>query len=100
MPAKKINTEKLQALLDEKPSLVLAALKNKKNLDAGALFLLGEAHRLLGSFRPAIETYAKALKVTLNAEERMEPHARFRAPSCNDRGVAVVIDRILEAKRA
>ena len=35
-----------------------------------------------------------------NAEERMEPHARFRAPSCNDRGVAVVIDRILEAKRA
>lgn len=35
-----------------------------------------------------------------NAEQRMEPHARFRAPSCNDRGVAVVIDRILEAKRA
>lgn len=35
-----------------------------------------------------------------NAEERMEPHARFRAPSNNDRGVAVVIDRILAARQA
>lgn len=34
-----------------------------------------------------------------NAETRMEPHARFRAPSNNDRGVAVVLDRIIEAKR-
>ena len=72
MPAKKINTQTLQAWLDEKPSKVLEALKNKKNLDASALFLLGEAHRLLGSFQPAIETYAQALKSTLNAEERMD----------------------------
>ena len=35
-----------------------------------------------------------------NAEERMEPHARFRAPSNNERGVAVVVDRILDARRA
>ena len=35
-----------------------------------------------------------------NAEERMEPHARFRAPSNNDRGVAVVVDRILDARHA
>ncbi|MBM6775517.1 HAD family hydrolase [Olsenella profusa] len=35
-----------------------------------------------------------------NAEARMEPHARFRAPSNNDRGVAVVTDRILAARRA
>ncbi len=72
MPAKKITTDTLQRWLDEKPSKVLAALKNKKNLDAPALFLLGEAQRLLGSFQPAIETYARALKVTLNAEERMD----------------------------
>lgn len=72
MPAKKINTQTLQAWLDEKPSKVLEALKNKKNLDASALFLLGEAHRLLGSFQAAIETYAQALKSTLNAEERMD----------------------------
>lgn len=35
-----------------------------------------------------------------NAESRMERHARFRAPSNNDRGVAVVVDRILEARRS
>lgn len=34
-----------------------------------------------------------------NAEPRMEPHARFRAPSNNDRGVAMVVDRILSARR-
>ena len=34
-----------------------------------------------------------------NAEKRMEPHARFRAPSNNDRGVAVVVDRILASHR-
>ena len=33
-----------------------------------------------------------------NAEKRMEPHARFRVPSNNDRGVALVIDRILSAR--
>lgn len=33
-----------------------------------------------------------------NAEARMERHARFRAPSNNDRGVAVVADRILAAR--
>lgn len=33
-----------------------------------------------------------------NAEPRMEPHARFRAPSNNERGVAVVVDRILSAR--
>lgn len=70
--AGKINYEQLQSWLDETPSKVLTALGKKKNLDAQALFLLGEAHRLLGSFNPAIETYAKALKVSLNAEERMD----------------------------
>lgn len=70
--AGKLNKEQLTGWLDEKPSKVLAALKGKKNLDAQALFLLGEAHRLLGSFQPAIETYARALKVTVNAEERMD----------------------------
>lgn len=33
-----------------------------------------------------------------NAPERMEAHARFRAPSNNDRGVARVIDRLLAAR--
>lgn len=70
--AGKINYEQLQSWLDETPSKVLAALGKKKNLDAQALFLLGEAHRLLGSFKPAIETYAKALKTSVNAEERMD----------------------------
>lgn len=70
--AGKITKETLELWLEDKPSKVLAALKGKRNLDAGFLFLLGEAHRLLGSFQPAIETYAKALKITLNAEERMD----------------------------
>lgn len=70
--AGKINYEQLQNWLDETPSKVLSALAKKKNLDAQALFLLGEAHRLLGSFKPAIETYAKALKTSVNAEERMD----------------------------
>ena len=34
-----------------------------------------------------------------NAEERMERFADFRAPSNNDRGVAVVVDRILASRR-
>lgn len=71
MPSK-INYEQLQNCLDEKPSHVLAALGKKKNLEAKGLFLLGEAQRLLGSFQAAIETYARALKITLNAEERMD----------------------------
>lgn len=70
--AVKINLEELQAWLEEKPSKVVDALKKKKNLDSAALFVLGEAHRLLGSFQPAIETYAKALKTTMQAEERMD----------------------------
>lgn len=35
-----------------------------------------------------------------NAAERMEAHARFLAPSNNDRGVAQVIDRLLAARAA
>ena len=68
----KINVGQLQIWLEQTPSKVLDALKNKKNLDAQTLFLQGEAHRLLGSFQPAITTYAKALKVSMQAEERMD----------------------------
>lgn len=35
-----------------------------------------------------------------NGPERMRGHAKYLAPSCNDRGVAVVIDAILAAKGA
>lgn len=72
MADKKTDIARLQMWLEEKPSKVLEALKNKKNPGADVLFLLGEAQRLLGSFQPAIATYAKALKVTVNAEERMD----------------------------
>lgn len=70
--AGKINTTQLQIWLDQTPSKVLTALKGKKNLDAQMLFLQGEAHRLLGAFQPAITTYAKALKISIQAEERMD----------------------------
>lgn len=70
--AGKINIEKLQNWLETSPSKVLEALKGKKNLTAPVLFLQGEAHRLLGSFQPAIATYAKALKTSVQAEERMD----------------------------
>lgn len=36
--------------------------------------------------------------IVANAESHMEAHARFRVPSNNDRGVAVLIDAILAAK--
>ena len=67
-----INTKKLQLWLEQTPSKVLGALKNKKNLTSDLLFLQGEAHRLLGSFQPAIATYARALKISVQAEERMD----------------------------
>ncbi len=38
--------------------------------------------------------------IVANAEKHMEDHARFRVPSNNDRGVAVLIDAILAAKGA
>ena len=38
--------------------------------------------------------------IVANATPDMEAHARWRIPSNNDRGVAVLIDAILEAKRA
>lgn len=38
--------------------------------------------------------------IVANAEEHMEAHARYRIPSNNDRGVAVLIDAILAAKGA
>ena len=43
--------------------------------------------------------WARHSYLMANAEARMEPHARFRAPSNNERGVAVVVDRILAARR-
>ena len=66
--AGKINIEQLQIWLDKTPSKVLDALKGKKNLTASVLFLQGEAHRLLGSFQPAIATYAKALKAHISLQ--------------------------------
>lgn len=72
MSAKKPDVTQLQSWLDTKPSKVLEALKGIKKMDSALLFTLGEAQRLLGSFQPAIATYARALKVTLNAEERMD----------------------------
>ncbi len=38
--------------------------------------------------------------VVANAEEHMHEHAEFQVPSNNDRGVAVLIDAILAAKKA
>lgn len=71
MPAK-INTTQLENWLETSPSKVLNVLKKKKNLSADLLFLQAEAQRLLGSFQPAIATYAKALKISMQAEERMD----------------------------
>lgn len=68
----KINMEQLQNWLDNTPSKVLETLKGKKNLNASLLFMQGEAQRLLGSFQPALLTYAKALKLSVQAEERMD----------------------------
>lgn len=68
----KLTVEALQQMLDEKPSHVLAALKNTKTKDSAVLFLLAEAHRQLGSFKEALAVYAKALKLTITAEERMD----------------------------
>ncbi len=68
----KINTAQLQLWLEQTPSKVLEVLSKKKNLSSELLFLQGEAHRLLGSFQPAIATYAKALKTSVQAEERMD----------------------------
>ncbi len=70
--AAKITLEQLQTWLDDSPSKVLEALKGKRQLDAAHLFVQGEAQRLLGSFQPAIATYAKALKISVQAEERMD----------------------------
>lgn len=71
MPAK-MNITQLENWLETSPSKVLNALKKKKNLGADLLFLEAEAQRLLGSFQPAIATYAKALKISVQAEERMD----------------------------
>lgn len=70
--AGKINLEQLQSWLDTTPSKVLDALKGKKKLDAAALFVQAEAHRLLGSFEPALAVYGQALKISVQAEERMD----------------------------
>lgn len=70
--ATKIDTTQLEIWLEETPSKVLEILKNKRNLSPDLLFIQGEAHRLLGSFQAAITTYAKALKNSLQAEQRMD----------------------------
>lgn len=47
---------------------------------------------------PMLEAAGHSFLVA-NAERRMKSHARFGAPSNNERGVATVIDAILAAKR-
>ncbi len=70
--AQKIEVAQLQVWLDTTPSKVIEVLKKKKKLTSDLLFIQGEAYRLLGSFQPAIATYAQALKTSTQAEERMD----------------------------
>lgn len=65
--------EKLELLLDEnKPSKVVALLKNYKGTDAETLFLYGEAERLLGNFEAAIKIYSRAGKHAKTPELKIE----------------------------
>lgn len=68
-----INAEKLEIYLDEnKPSKVLAALKNYKGKDGEILFLWGEALRLSGSFEAAVKIYGRAVRSAKTPELKLE----------------------------
>lgn len=80
MPAKKpikksakVDIAVLEELLDSnQPQAVLDQLVKIRKKESAVLFLEGEAHRQLGSFKQAIETYAKALETVEDAENRMD----------------------------
>lgn len=68
-----MQSDKLESLLaNDKPSKVVSLLKNYKGKDAQTLYLLGEAHRMLGNFDNAIALYERAGKNTKEAELKME----------------------------
>jgi len=73
MASTKIDVVKLSDLLEQnRPAEVLQAVKKAKTKTAAVWFLMGEAQRQLGSFVPALKSYAQALSRTEQAEERMD----------------------------
>jgi len=73
MASTKLDVEKLNNLLEQnRPAEVLKAVSNVKTKTSAVWFLQGEAERQLGSFAPALKSYAQALSRTEEAEERMD----------------------------
>lgn len=73
MASTKLDATKLSSLLEQnRPTEVLKAVGKIKTKTAAVWFLLGEAQRQLGSFEPALKSYAQALSRTEEAEERMD----------------------------